>query len=154
MRSSHSRPQAAEAFAAQAELIAALQQRASLFTHPKGTVLFREGEPSRGVYLLLEGSARLSLQRDDHRTVQVRTVGAGYLLGLPGTILNRAYLFTAKLAQDSRVAFIESAELIEFLRQHSDLCLDVVEMLGGELLDLPPVVHHRATRNRQHRTNA
>lgn len=137
-----------EAFAAQAELIAALSQRASVSTQTKGTVLFRQGEPSRGVYLLLEGAARVFLQRDDKRAVQVRTVGRGYVLGLPGTILDRGYLFTAKLAQDSRVAFISSKDLIEFLRQRSDLCFDVVEMLGGELLDLPPAVPRRATRNR------
>ena len=147
MRSSHSHP-AGEAFAAQAELIAALQPRAQLSLLPKGTVLFRQGESARGVFLLLAGSARLLLQRDDKRSVQVRTVGPGYLLGLPGTILNRAYLFTAKLSQDSRVAFIESAELIDFLRHHSDICFDVVEMLGGELLAMPPAIQRRSTRHR------
>ena len=154
MRGSHSRPPAAEAFAAQAELIAALQQRASLRTLSKGTVLFREGEPARGVYLLLEGSARLSVHADNDRTIPVRTVGPGYLLGLPGTLLNRTYLFTGKLLQDSRLAFIETAELVGFLRERSDLCFDVVELLGGELLDLPPVIHQRATRSRRHRSNA
>ena len=133
MRSSRSRLQP-EAFAAQAELIVALQPRGSISTHPRGTVLFHQGEPSRGVYLLLKGAARLYLERNDDRPVQVRTVGPGYLLGLPCTILNRAYVFTAKPAQDSRVVFIESAELIEFLRQRSDVCLDVVEMLGGDSL--------------------
>ena len=147
MRRSHPRPQP-EAFAAQAELIAALRQRGSVLTKSKGTVLFRQGEPSRGVYLLLEGAARVFLQRENQRAVQVRTVGPGYLLGLPGTLLDRAYLFTAKLAQDSRVAFIPSKDLIEVLRQRSDLCFDVVEMLGGELLELPPAVPRRATRNR------
>jgi hypothetical protein len=29
-----------------------------------------------------------------------------------------------------------------------------VELLGGELLDLPPAIQHRTTRNRHHRTNA
>lgn len=154
MRRAHAHPPAAEAFAAQAELIAALQERGSHATHPKGTVLFREGEPSRGVYLLLEGAARLLLQRDDKRSVPVRVVGRGYLLGLPGALLNRGYLFTAKLAEDSRVVFIPSEDLIEFLRERSDLCFDVVELLGGELLDLPPVIRRRATRHRQHRTTA
>ena len=138
MRRAHAHPPAGEAFAAQAELIAALEQRGSLFTHPKGTILFQEGEPSRGVYLLLQGSARLTVRRDDGRNVTMRVVGRGYLLGLPGTILNRTYLFSAKLAEDSRVAFVPSGELIEFLREHSDICFDVVELLGGELLDLPP----------------
>ncbi len=147
MRGSHSRTHA-EAFAAQPELIAALRNRGSVSMQKKGTVLFQQGEPTRGVYLLLEGAARLSIELDDKRRVAVRTVGPGYLLGLPGTILNRAYLFTAKLAQDSRVAFVPSADLIEFLRHHNDLCFDVVELLGGELLDLPPAVQHRATRHR------
>ena len=153
MRRAHAHPPAAEAFAAQAELIAALAQKGAPTTHPKGTVLFRQGEPCRGVYLILEGSARLSLQRDDTRNVTVRLVGRGYLLGLPGAILNRGYLFTAKLVEDSRVAFIPSEDLVDFLRKHSDLCFDVVELLGGELLDLPPTIRPRATRNR-HRTSA
>jgi CRP-like cAMP-binding protein len=153
MRRPHAHPPAAEAFAAQAELIAALEHRGSLFTHRKGTILFREGEPSRGVYLLLEGAARLSVQRDDNKTVPIRVVGRRYVLGLPGTILNRSYLFTAKLIEDSRVGFIPSDVLIEFLRERSDICFDVVELLGGELLDLPPVIRRRSIRNR-HRNNA
>ncbi len=154
MRRSHAHPPAAEAFAAQAEVVTALQKVGLQFTHSKGTVLFHQGEPSRGVYLLVEGAARLSIRRDDNKSVSIRSVGRGYLLGLPGTILNRTYLFTAKLTEDSRVIFIPTGDLIEFLRQHSDICFDVVEMLGGELLDLPPIVQKRATRNRHHRTNA
>ncbi len=154
MRRSHARPPAAEAFAAQAELIAALQQRGLQSTHPKGTVLFQQGDTNQGVYLLLSGSARLLVQRDDQRIVPVRVVGRGTLLGLPGTILNRTYLFTAKLAEDSRVVFVPSAALIEFLRERSDICFDVVELLGGELLELPPAIRARATRNRHHRANS
>jgi CRP-like cAMP-binding protein len=154
MRRSQLRPPTAEAFNAQQELAVALQQRAALDTYSKGTILFREGEPSRGVYLLIEGAARLYLQCDDTRTTTVRHVGPGYLLGLPGTILNRSYLFTAKLTRDSRVAFIPSEELLDFLRHRSDLCFDVVELLGGELIDLPPTVHPRVTRHRRHRMNA
>ena len=154
MRRSQLRPPAAEAFNAQQELAVALQQRASFDAYPKGTILFREGEPSRGVYLLLEGAARLYLDCDDNRKTAMRNVGPGYLLGLPGTILNRSYLFTAKLTRDSRVAFIPSEDLLDFLRHRSDLCFDVVELLGGELIDLPPTVQPRATRHRRHRANA
>ena len=154
MRRSQLRPPTAEAFNAQQELAVALQKRAALDTYPKGTILFREGEHTRGVYLLIDGAARLYLHADDNRNTPVRSVGPGYLLGLPGTILNRSYLFTAKLTRDSRVAFIPTDELLDFLRHRSDLCFDVVELLGGELIDLPPTVQPRATRHRRHRTNA
>ena len=145
---------AAEAFAAQAELVTALQERSTLYSHSKGTVLFRQGEPARGVFVVLEGSVRLSLLRDDSRSIHVRTVGPGYLLGLPGVILRTAYLFTAKVSRDARVAFVEAEELLDFLRQRSDLCFDVVELLGGELLEMPPAVHLRPTRHHQPRHHA
>jgi hypothetical protein len=154
MRRSQARTPIAEAFNAHDKLIAALQPHAVYDIRPKGTVLFQQGEGSRGVFLLLDGQARLLIHRDDGRTVPVRCVGPGYLLGLPGTILNRAYLFTAKLTKDSRVAFIPTDELLDFLRQRSDICFDVVEMLGGELLDLPPAIHPRSTRARHHRHTA
>ena len=156
MRRSHVSPPAAEAFVAGDLFLAALQPHAISVNQAKGTVLFRQGQRSSGGYLLLSGQARLYLERDDGRAVAVRTVGPGYLLGLPGTILNRAYLFTAKLTRDSRVAFVPTDDLLKFLRERSDLCLEIVEMLGGELLDLPPTVSPRATRahRRHHRGTA
>ena len=104
------------------------------------------------MYLLVQGRANLSLRADNGRSVTFRTVGAGYVLGMPGTILNRTYIFTAELIDDSQVAFIPSPDVVEFLRQRGDLCFEVVQMLGRELMELPKAVHKRATRNR--RTNA
>lgn len=150
MRRAHAHPSPAEAFSAHPELMTALQHLGSAEVQQKGTILFREGDPARGVYLIVRGSANLSIHADDGRNIAVRSVGPGYLLGLPGTILNRGYLFTAKLTQDSRVTFVPTGALLDFLRVHNDLCFDIVEMLGGELIDMPPVVYHRS---RRHRTN-
>lgn len=150
MRRVHSRPSPAEAFSAQPELMTALQHLGSPEVQRKGTILFREGDPARGVYLVVSGSASLSLHADDGRSIAVRNVGPGYLLGLPGTILNRNYLFTARLTQDSRVTYVPTSALLDFLRLHNDLCFDIVEMLGGELIEMPPVVYRRS---RRHRTN-
>lgn len=150
MRRVHSRPSPAEAFSAHSELLTALQHLGCAEVQQKGTILFREGDPARGVYLIAKGSATLTIKTDDGRSIAVRNVGPGYLLGLPGTILNRNYLFTAKLTQDSRVTFVPTSALIDFLRVHNDLCFDIVEMLGGELIEMPPIVYQRS---RRHRTN-
>ena len=143
-----------EAFAPRQDLVAALQPIGNCQPRTKGTVLFRQGEPSTGVYLLLEGEASLLISRDDGRTIPVRTVGSGYLLGLPGTILNREYLFSARLTRDSKVAFIPTGELLDFLRQHNDICFEVVGMLGSEVIDLPASVKKRLARVRTRRTSA
>jgi hypothetical protein len=41
---------------------------------------------------------------------------------------------------------------VEFLRNRGDLCFDVVQLLGNELMELPKVIHKRVTRAK--RTNA
>lgn len=145
---SHSSP--ADLFSTHAELFTALQNLGAPDLQRKGTILFREGEPTRGVYLLVKGAATLSMATDDGRRIAVRSVGPGCLLGLPGAIINGNHLFTAKLTQDSRVTFVPTSALLDFLRLHNDLCFDIVEMLGGELVELPPVVHARARRHRVH----
>ena len=146
------RRKSSEAFTGHADLRAGFESLAHPKFYPRGTILFRQGEPSRGVYLLVHGRANLSLRADTGRSVSFRNVGAGYVLGLPGTILNRTYIFTAELIDDAQVAFIPATEVVEFLRHRGDLCFEVVQMLGGELMELPKVIHARATRKR--RTNA
>ena len=140
------RPKSSEAFTGHPDLRAGFEALAAARFYPRGTILFQQGEPSRGVYLLLQGRANLSLRADDGRNMTFRNVGAGYVLGLPGTILNRTYIFTAELIDDCQVAFIPATEVIEFLQRRGDLCFEVVQMLGGELVELPKVVHKRATR--------
>ena len=146
------RQKANEAFSGHPDLRAGFETLAPAAFCSRGTILFRQGEPSRGVYLLLQGRANLSLRADNGRGVTYRNVGPGYVLGLAGTILNKTYLFTAELIDDSQVAFIRSSDVVEFLRQRGDLCFAVVQMLGGELMDLPHPVYRKATRKK--RTNA
>jgi CRP-like cAMP-binding protein len=146
------RPKASEAFTGHPDLRAGFETLAPATFQPRGTILCRQGEPASGIYLIVRGRANLSLRADNGRAVSYRNVGPGYVLGLPGTILNKTYLFTAELMDDSQVAFIPSADVVEFLRKHGDLCFDVVQMLGYELMELPKVVHKKVTRRK--RTNA
>ncbi len=145
----HVRPRGSEAFNNHPDLRAGFDHLAKATAHPKGSVLFRQGETPRGVFLMKHGRARLSMRSDTGRNVTFRNVGPGYVLGVPSTILNKPYLFTAELLEDSQVAFIPSGQVLEFLRKRSDLCFDVVQLLGGELMEMPPVVHRPATRRRR-----
>ena len=146
------RQKGSEAFTGHPDLRAGFESLAPATFRPRGTVLFRQGESAVGVYLLLSGRANLSLRADNGRGITYRNVGPGYVLGLPGTILNQSYMFTAELIDDSQVAFIPSADVVEFLRKRGDLCFEVVQMLGAELMQMPQAVHKRVTRKR--RTNA
>jgi CRP/FNR family transcriptional regulator len=146
-----SRADGPEAFTPSAEVRAGMDSLAPGKVLARGTVLFRQGEPARGVWVLHRGRARLTMRTDDGKAIPYRTVRAGYVLGLPGVILNIPYLFTAELVERSEVAFIERAEMLHFLRQRADLCFDVVQQLGGELIDMKigpiPAARRRALRS-------
>lgn len=146
---SNVRSRGGEAFHTHPDLRAGFDHLARPAAHKKGAVLFRQGQNPRGVFLMVHGRARLSMRADNGRNVTYRNVGPGYVLGLPSTILNKPYLFTAELLDDSQVAFIPAEDVVEFLRKRSDLCFDVVQLLGGELMEMPPVVHRPATRRRR-----
>lgn len=97
-----------------------------------GSILLCEGE-SGGVFLLCRGKARLTMYSRTGEKLAFRTVGPGYLLGLPASMRNQPYNYTAELLEDSRVAFIRKQDIPTLLRRRSDLCLRLVRTLSQEL---------------------
>ncbi len=52
----------------------------------KGALLFAEGRPSRGVYVLCEGRAKLSICSESGKRLMLRVAGPGEVLGLGATL--------------------------------------------------------------------
>jgi len=109
-------------------LRAELEQIASPVAKAKNTVLFREGQAVSGVFLLTQGKARLSQLYG--RALRPQIVGPGCILGLPPTIGNQPYNFTAEILEDSKLGFIPRREIIRLLRQNPEHCLQIVQILG------------------------
>lgn len=104
------------------------------FQHaPAGTVLFREGEPVRGLFLLATGSVRLSLGKQ-RKTITYRLARPKYILGLPATLLHRPYSLTAEVVEDADFYFVSSGEAMNYLRDHADMCMHVLEFLSHEMV--------------------
>ena len=78
------------AFLAAPELIEALKKRASSIVCDEDRVLFRQGEPSGGVYILHKGDAFLKMQSNTGEPVMCMQTFAGSLLGLPSSNRTRA----------------------------------------------------------------
>src|SRR5205814_7280714 len=80
--------------------------------HGRGRVLFAEGEPARGVYILRTGRASLSITSTEGRVVILRMAQAGDVLGLNSVLRNASYDTTMKALQPCRTDFIPRAHLI------------------------------------------
>ncbi len=98
----------------------------------RGKVLFHEGDPVRGAFLIRSGSVKLSLE-GAAKLYGTRTVGAGDIFGLPATVLGKPYSLTAKALKDCDLYFIPRAKLLKLLRQDPRVGYQVVRILGSEI---------------------
>lgn len=104
--------------------------------HPRGKVVFAEGEHARGVYVLRTGRAAVSISSGEGRIVMLHLAQAGDVLGLNSVLQNGAYDTTVKTLEPCRADFISRGELLE-LMQRSETCRQaIVEILSRELSDL------------------
>lgn len=99
----------------------------------KGALLFAEGRPSRGVYILCEGRAKLSICAESGRRLMLRVAGPGEVLGLGATLSGNAYEVTAELLDTAQVVFVKHKDLLRFLRENPLICMEVVRRLSDDL---------------------
>jgi CRP-like cAMP-binding protein len=121
-------------FGATPALRQALQDLGETRAAAAGTLLFGCGDVPRGVFLLLEGRVKLTLE--DHGLHYARTVGAGSVLGLPSTMCAKPYSLTARTLDPLQYVFVASNVVKEFLRTRPDLCFQVVEILAREVREM------------------
>src|SRR5215475_11596214 len=116
-----------------AESLKAFDEIKSFATYPRNTILFAEGRPVRGIYILCDGRAKLSICSENGKRLTLRIAGPGELLGLGATLSNTPYEVTAELLDNSQVVFVRRKELLKFLRDNPDVCMHVVRMLSQDL---------------------
>ena len=126
-----------QAFVSPPELVEELKPLGSEITAVRGTILFHEGETAKGVYIILQGHASLTMTTENGATALARSSGPGSLLGLPGTFLRGIYQLTATIDQDARLIFVEREKVLDFLRQRTDMCMLVLNVLGTEVSEMP-----------------
>jgi len=122
--------------------------------YAKGTVLFREGQSARGVFLLCEGRVRLSICSESGHRMTVRVAGPGEMLGLSAALAGGSYEVTAEALDRVQVAAVRRKDLLHFLQEHREVCLQVVNLLSEDLhvaydrvraVGLGRTRHHHAT---------
>jgi CRP/FNR family cyclic AMP-dependent transcriptional regulator len=105
----------------------------SIGLYPKRSVLFAEGRPVRGIYILCDGRAKLSICAENGKRLTLRIAGPGELLGLGAAMSNTPYEVTAEVLDDSQIVFVRRKDLLKFLREHRAICMQVVCMLSQDL---------------------
>jgi CRP/FNR family transcriptional regulator, cyclic AMP receptor protein len=98
--------------------------------YPKGTMLFMEGQNTRGVFVLCMGQAKLSTSSREGKTIITKIAEAGDLLGLNATISNVAYEVTAEMMEPGQANFIPRDPLIQMMREFPEVALRIAQQLS------------------------
>jgi len=101
--------------------------------HARGAILFSEGRQPRGVFVLCDGRAKLSICSESGKRLMLRIAGPGEVLGLSSTMSGRPYEVTAETLEACQVVFVRRKDLLKFLREHREACLQVVHLLSSDL---------------------
>lgn len=100
---------------------------------PRDTVLFREGQMSRGVFVVCEGRVRLTVCSDDGKRLLLRVAGPGEVLGLSAVLSGTPYEITGQAIEACQIAMVRRKDLVTFLREHREACLQAVNLLSEDL---------------------
>ncbi len=100
---------------------------------PKGTLLFVEGQPPRGLFIMCSGRAKLTLTSTGSRSLIVSVADAGEVLGLSAVMSNTAYDVSAETLEFAQVNFIPRDDFLRFLQNHGEISLRVALHLSMEL---------------------
>jgi CRP/FNR family transcriptional regulator len=101
--------------------------------YPRGSVLFVEGQRPRGVYVLCEGRAKVSIASAEGKTLILRIAQPGDLLGINATLTDRPYGATVATLEGCRIDFISREDLVKLLDRDKRACLGVAQALSRKL---------------------
>jgi CRP/FNR family transcriptional regulator, cyclic AMP receptor protein len=111
--------------------VKALENIRSVAAYPANAMLFLEGQPSRGIFILCNGRAKLSTSSSDGKTIILRIAEAGEVLGLSATVSGKPYEVTAETLEPSQANFVGHSDFINFLKTHGDAALRVAQELSN-----------------------
>ncbi len=90
-----------------------------LVVHSKGAIVFKEGDPAIGIYLICSGHAKLFATASDSRMMMLKVAQPGDVLGLSATLNESLYEVTAATLDPCRFTYIGRPDLLKFMQAHA-----------------------------------
>ncbi len=112
---------------------AALQDLNSMLfpsSYAANVVLFSEKDPAHGIFVVMEGEVKLSINSSDGRRLSLSIARKGEIMGLASTISGNPYDTTAETLYPAKVAHVGRREFLAFLSRHPEAYQVVIEDLS------------------------
>ena len=124
------------------ELVRALAAAGQMRRVAKGARLFSFGDAAGGVFLILKGTARAALRDEPGRELACHIAGPGSVMGLSSALCATRYQFDVEALETVEAIYLGTDAVNEILRQHSEICMRVMNMMCDELTSLRQTREH------------
>lgn len=101
---------------------------------PKGTVLFREGDPGKEMYVVQSGQIAITKQIRDV-TKLLATVGPGEFFGEMSIISNKPRSASATVDEDARLLVIDPRTFEAMIRGNAEIAVRLIKKLADRLAE-------------------
>jgi CRP/FNR family cyclic AMP-dependent transcriptional regulator len=101
-------------------------------TFPKGTVLFREGDPGREMYVVQAGRVHITKRAGEVEKL-LAVLGQGEFFGEMSILNNKPRSASATVAEDARLLVIDPKTFDVMLRGNAEVALRMIKKLADRL---------------------
>lgn len=99
---------------------------------PKGTILFRENEPGKEMYIIQSGRVKISKKiRDIEKTLVI--LGNGEFFGEMSILNNKPRSATAEIVEDAKLLVIDPQTFETMVRNNIEIALRIIKNLAARL---------------------
>src|SRR3954466_7100685 len=99
-------------------------------SYAANVVIFSEKDPAQGIYIVVEGEVRVSLNSSEGRRLSLAIARKGEILGMASTLAGSPYDMTAETLYPAKVAHIGSRAFLAFLTRHPEAYQAVIQELS------------------------
>lgn len=109
---------------------------------PAGAILFVEGQPPRGLFIVCAGKVNLSTTSREGKILILKTAYAGETVGLSATISGMPYEVTAETSTPCQLGFVDRKHFSELMEAHSQIGVHTSQCLSREYQSAYRDIHH------------
>lgn len=118
----------------------------------KGTVLFQQGEPGEAVYVVKEGSVKISMMDEEGKEYIIHVMKPGEVFAEATLFSSGPYPADAEALEDSILIVLNNDRLEELIRSNSELALELIKVMAKRLQDISKQINSLALRDAIGRT--
>jgi len=99
-------------------------------SYQPGVLLFSEKAASSGLFIILSGEVKLSINSSDGKRLILSIAKAGEILGLSSALSGLPSEMTAEVLYPAKIAVIERTQFLNFLTRHPEVYQTVTQELS------------------------